>query len=696
MATQEVTCVLDVNCALTATQAGVSYANIRTLASATSLSAQYINVGQSREGDSMWPYYRWAIFRGGLTFDTSPLAGKLILDVTLNVYQDTSILAYPAQQAFVVVPGEDISTGVIASDYGLLLSRTTYYGYMEAATFGSYGKTWVPVPLTVAGKASINYSGYTKFGFRGLMDINNNSGPNSGIWRNYLNIYGTSLFNEPKLVATILDAPYVPFKGLFVRGDEIQAVFSIPDEGVARAWRSPDFGTTWYPISGVENAGIGDIGFDSINPQNTFLGGVNKIYKFDHADGSVYNVVEGASILGTTTEIDVDKDSSIGLIGTTSKLYKTTNWGESVHELLDHPVSALAIGGLETVAYSLPTVSSYTIYPNGDGVVGADGASTDIIDTPYTLALDKNPSLSSYWSLVRYKDATWIPPNGFIFGSWSGNFVSYNEDDYTRGGFTMEDINTSIQIAEIRICTYAARSTYPYGGINHSVRTSGTRYDGASTRALGSGEPKLHISALVKNPNTGNKWTASEINDAKFGFYLDSTASFGVSMVDQLFVEIYPEAGATEIVGTTPISRNSSYTVTNTVINLAHPSPVSGSVRQVELYVHTGMTGVKIGTFYKVGGDYPPSNGYYTCRDWQSIGDLSTGLQSFEITLTIHAGDFIGIYGTAGAISVDYGFNEEESAIRSVGGGDKIPCTNEEFEPTANTYILSIRGIVYN
>ena len=136
-------------------------------------------------------------------------------------------------------------------------------------------------------------------------------------------------------------------RGLFCRGDEIQVVFSI-----GNAYRSPDFGTTWYPISGMVVQDIRDVGFDHLNPQNSFFGGDGVIWVLDHVDSETYYFVAGLSINGLVTHIDCDLDSGVSVIGTNQSLYKTPDFGLSVYEWKALAVTDVGIGGSDTITTS--------------------------------------------------------------------------------------------------------------------------------------------------------------------------------------------------------------------------------------------------------------------------------------------------------------------------------------------------------
>jgi hypothetical protein len=129
------------------------------------------------------------------------------------------------------------------------------------------------------------------------------------------------------------------FSGMFIRGNEIQAVFH-----PSRLYRSPDFGTTWYSCSGLPYSAV-DVVFDKNDPTNSVVGCAGCVYTCSGAIGNVLMYEEGPAIDGSVTRMDVDVDSSVAIIGTTEAVYKTIDWGQNVYKWYDQPATGVAIGG---------------------------------------------------------------------------------------------------------------------------------------------------------------------------------------------------------------------------------------------------------------------------------------------------------------------------------------------------------------
>ena len=116
-----------------------------------------------------------------------------------------------------------------------------------------------------------------------------------------------------------------------------------------------------------------------------------------------------------------------------------------------------------------------------------------------------------------------------------------------------------------------------------------------------------------------------------------------------------------------------------TYVNKTNPANESGKITSVEIWAYITMENVEVATFYVVSGDN------LSTRDTHTIGTVTAGSkQTFsELDITVEAGDYIGIYGSAG--------NIELSVFGDVGiwwlSSDEIPCTDITF-----SYIAS-RGV---
>lgn len=81
-----------------------------------------------------------------------------------------------------------------------------------------------------------------------------------------------------------------------------------------------------------------------------------------------------------------------------------------------------------------------------------------------------------------------------------------------------------------------------------------------------------------------------------------------------------------------------------TYLTLYNPANATGSLDTIEMYIHTAVTtGITVGTLYGSGTSY-------TSRDYQALGNFSTGYQTTGCDIDVEAGDFIGFYSTTGRL----------------------------------------------
>jgi len=122
-----------------------------------------------------------------------------------------------------------------------------------------------------------------------------------------------------------------------------------------------------------------------------------------------------------------------------------------------------------------------------------------------------------------------------------------------------------------------------------------------------------------------------------------------------------------------------------TYINMNNPANDTGKITSVEIYANTILSDCEVATFYLVSG----SN--YSTRDTHTIGTVPSGSkQTFSgLDISVEAGDFIGIYFSGGRLC------KKAAGVGDLyraGGGDFIPCTEEEFSVNSASSELSLYG----
>jgi len=134
-------------------------------------------------------------------------------------------------------------------------------------------------------------------------------------------------------------------------------------------------------------------------------------------------------------------------------------------------------------------------------------------------------------------------------------------------------------------------------------------------------------------------------------------------------------------IGSAAINRVSSTSATNTKVEYANPANFSGKIKSIELWAETNLSNCEVATFFVVSGNN------LSTRDTHTIGSVTAGSkQTFEVDLDVEAGDYIGIYYTAGTLERDI-----SGAGNWYQSGDNIPCTNVSFSFGTDT-TMSIYG----
>lgn len=106
-------------------------------------------------------------------------------------------------------------------------------------------------------------------------------------------------------------------------------------------------------------------------------------------------------------------------------------------------------------------------------------------------------------------------------------------------------------------------------------------------------------------------------------------------------------------VGSPATDRADYLTHSITFIDTSNPANDDGTINHVEVWAHSDLKGLKVGSFYYVSGTSP--NAVYECRDSVSLGDVVAGAKrTFDnFAFTIKTGDFIGCYYEDGQLDLD-------------------------------------------
>lgn len=137
-------------------------------------------------------------------------------------------------------------------------------------------------------------------------------------------------------------------------------------------------------------------------------------------------------------------------------------------------------------------------------------------------------------------------------------------------------------------------------------------------------------------------------------------------------------------IGAEVIDRGSTIGI-YTLVNKTGAALYSGTVQKIRIWANTTLTNCEIGIFYVVSGNN------LSTRSSQTIGTVTAGaVREFNVNLAVQAGDYIGMYYTAGKMDIN---TSGGSGIWYLSAADGIPCTNRAFSYSSG-YVISLGGLV--
>jgi hypothetical protein len=152
-----------------------------------------------------------------------------------------------------------------------------------------------------------------------------------------------------------------------------------------------------------------------------------------------------------------------------------------------------------------------------------------------------------------------------------------------------------------------------------------------------------------------------EVNSRLVGLELSILSQGKPEQINPQSIDIGPGDG----------SYTSSYTATNTWVDLFNPASAAGTLDTWQMRVYTNATGVSVATFVHEGSNV------LSTRDHEDIGNVNSGsLQTFSgLSTDVGAGDYAGMRIATG--------NYFRQADKGVGHwyatGDQIPCSHVTF-----------------
>jgi len=138
------------------------------------------------------------------------------------------------------------------------------------------------------------------------------------------------------------------------------------------------------------------------------------------------------------------------------------------------------------------------------------------------------------------------------------------------------------------------------------------------------------------------------------------------------------------IIGLPAINRDTHIGDNYTYIQLGGTANASGKITEIQIHASVSLVNCEVATFFKVSGDN------YSTRDTHTIGAVASGAtRTFQVDLDVQAGDYIGVFYTAGEIDAD----SEGGEAYMWRSGDNIPCNNVSF--TLYTYFPTLAFSLY-
>ena len=125
-------------------------------------------------------------------------------------------------------------------------------------------------------------------------------------------------------------------------------------------------------------------------------------------------------------------------------------------------------------------------------------------------------------------------------------------------------------------------------------------------------------------------------------------------------------------IGCSAANRASTFPAEYTGVNKGNPANLSGTITSIEIWANTTLSNCEVATFFVVSGNN------LSTRDTHTIGSVTAGSkQTFSgLSITVEAGDYLGIYFTAGTLEAAGSGGED---IWRYAYGDQIPCTDVTF-----------------
>lgn len=135
-------------------------------------------------------------------------------------------------------------------------------------------------------------------------------------------------------------------------------------------------------------------------------------------------------------------------------------------------------------------------------------------------------------------------------------------------------------------------------------------------------------------------------------------------------------------IGTPAEDRASQGGSGSTLIAYDNPANLDGLITSINIWLNTNATAVVVGTFSANGSNF-------TCRSSQILIDVPAGNQTYSVSLTVKAGDYLGCYLASGSMEQTSGLGGGNFYIFS-GSNKAVPGTVADY--TLITRAISLYG----
>ena len=121
-----------------------------------------------------------------------------------------------------------------------------------------------------------------------------------------------------------------------------------------------------------------------------------------------------------------------------------------------------------------------------------------------------------------------------------------------------------------------------------------------------------------------------------------------------------------------------------TDINYTNPANLSGNIKLITIFLYSSIKGLKVGIFYLVSGTI------FHCRSAAYLGTVSAGNVTFNVSLPVQQGDYLGYYFDADTGQIEF------DNLNGVGlyytSGDYVTVDSEANYTLNSKYTTSCHG----